>query len=144
LFLNTSIALLAVAYLIGRSFGKMMGAWGGAFFSKARKTVRKYLGLCLFSQAGVAIGLAMVIYHNFSLLGPQGREVGLLIINIITATTFVVQLIGPPCVKFAVTKADEVWRNITEEDIVESYRVGELMRRDFSLISGKMPRSTRL
>jgi Kef-type K+ transport system membrane component KefB/CBS domain-containing protein len=134
LFLNTSIALLAVVYLIGRSFGKMMGAWGGAFFSKARKTVRKYLGLCLFSQAGIAIGLAMVIYHNFSLLGPEGKEVGVLIINVITATTFVVQLIGPPCVKFAVTKADEVWRNITEEDIIESYRVGELMRRDFSII----------
>ncbi|MFA7677791.1 MAG: cation:proton antiporter, partial [Candidatus Omnitrophota bacterium] len=127
LFLNISIAMLAVAYLIGRTAGKVAGACLGAFISKAKKSVTKYLGLCLFSQAGVAIGLAMVIYHNFSLLGPEGERVGLLVLNIITATTFVVQIIGPTCVKFAVTKADEAWRNVTEDDIIESSRVGDFM-----------------
>lgn len=134
LFLNVSILLLAVVYLIGRTSGKMIGASFGAFISKAKKTVTRYLGYCLFSQAGVAIGLAMVIYHNFSLLGPEGKEIGFLVINIITATTFVVQIIGPPLVKFAVTKADEVWRNVTEDDIIESSKVGDFMRRDFSLV----------
>ncbi|MFQ5453359.1 MAG: cation:proton antiporter [Candidatus Zixiibacteriota bacterium] len=134
LFLNLSIALLAIFYLIGRTSGKMLGAWFGGFISKAKKNVTKYLGLCLFSQAGVAIGLAMVVYHNFSLLGPEGREIGLLVLNIITATTFVVQLIGPPCVKLAVTKADELWRNVTREDIIENLKVSDVMRKDFSLI----------
>ncbi|MBW2045676.1 MAG: cation:proton antiporter [Deltaproteobacteria bacterium] len=134
LFLDVSIALLAVVFLIGRTVGKIAGASFGAFISKAKKTVTRYLGFCLFSQAGVAIGLAMVIYHNFSLLGPEGEEIGLLVINIITATTFVVQLIGPYSVKFAVTKADEVWRNVTEEDVIESSKVEDFMRRDFSLI----------
>ena len=134
LFLNLSITLLAVVYLIGRTLGKIGGASLGAFISQAKRTVTRYLGFCLFSQAGVAIGLAMVIYHNFSLLGPEGREVGLLVINIITATTFVVQLVGPPSVKFAVTKADEVWRNVTEEDVIESSRVEDFMQREFSLI----------
>jgi Kef-type K+ transport system membrane component KefB/CBS domain-containing protein len=134
LFLNAAVALLAVTYLIGRTSGKISGAFFGALLSKASKPVRKYLGLCLFSQAGVAIGLAMVIYHNFSLLGPPGREVGLLVVNIITATTFVVQIVGPPCVKFAVTKADEVFRNVTVDDIIESSKVSDFMRRDFSPI----------
>lgn len=134
LFLNISIALLALVYLIGRTSGKMVGAWFGGFVSKAKKNVTKYLGLCLFSQAGVAIGLAMAVYHNFSLLGPEGKEVGTLIVNIITATTFVVQMIGPVCVKFAVTKADEVGRNITKNDIIESHTVSDVMEKDISLI----------
>ncbi|MDP8292557.1 MAG: cation:proton antiporter [Candidatus Orphnella occulta] len=134
IFLNVSIALLALVYLIGRTSGKVAGAWFGGFISKAEKSVTKYLGLCLFSQAGVAIGLAMVVYHNFSLLGAEGKEVGALVLNIITATTFVVQLIGPSCVKFAVTKADEVWRNVTKEDIIGSLKVSDVMRRNFHLI----------
>ncbi|MFH1063190.1 MAG: cation:proton antiporter [Candidatus Omnitrophota bacterium] len=134
LFLNASIALLAIVYLIGRTSGKMAGAYLGGFFSKAHKMVTKYLGLCLFSQAGVAIGLAMVVYHNFSLLGPEGEKVGLLVLNIITATTFVVQLVGPACVKFAITKADEVWRNVNEEDVIESSTVSDFMRKDFTFV----------
>jgi CBS domain-containing protein len=76
----------------------------------------------------------MVVYHNLSLLGPEGKEIGFLVVNIITATTFIVQLVGPPCVKFAVTKANEIWRNVTEEDIIESSKVSDFMRRDFSSI----------
>jgi Kef-type K+ transport system membrane component KefB/CBS domain-containing protein len=134
LFLEINIALLAIIYLISRTTGKMVGAYFGGLISKAKKTVTKYLGLCLFSQAGVAIGLAMVIYHNFGLLGPEGKQVGLLVVNVITATTFVVQIIGPPCVKFAITKSGEVFRNVTKEDIIESYKVSDMMYKDFSSI----------
>lgn len=134
LFANISIMLLAIVYLVGRSSGKMAGAWFGAFVSKANKNVRKYLGLCLFSQAGVAIGLAMVINHNFSLLGPEGKEIGALVLNIITATTFIVQLVGPVCVKFAITRADEAWRNVTAEDIIETHKIKDFMQKDFSII----------
>jgi len=134
LFLNGGITLLVAAYLIGRTAGKMAGASFGGLISKAKKTVTKYFGFCLFSQAGVAIGLAMIVYHNFSMLGPEGKEIGLLVINIIAATTFIVQLIGPSSVKFAVTKADEVWRNVTEDDVIEASKVGDFMQRDFSLI----------
>ncbi|MBU1043044.1 MAG: cation:proton antiporter [Candidatus Omnitrophica bacterium] len=134
LFLNLSITSLAIVYLFGRTFGKMAGAYLGAWLSKAQKSVRKYLGMCLFSQAGVAIGLAMVVYHNFSLLGPEGKEIGLLVLNIVTATTFVVQLIGPACVKIAITKADEAWRNVTEEDIIDSSTVADFMRKDFNFV----------
>jgi hypothetical protein len=31
-----------------------------------------------------------------------------LIINVITATTFVVQIVGPICVKFAISRAGEI------------------------------------
>jgi len=70
--------------------------------------VRKYLGFSLFSQAGVAIGLSLAVAQEFSRFGAAGQELSALVINVITATTFVVQMIGPPCVKYAITKAGEV------------------------------------
>ena len=48
----------------------MLGATLGARFSGAPESVRKYLGFALFSQAGVAVGLALAIAQEFSLAGP--------------------------------------------------------------------------
>ena len=80
----------------------------GARLSGAPGVVRNYLGLALFSQAGVALGLALDIYQHFSKYGAEGRALGGNIINVIAATTFVVQIIGPPSVKLAVKKAGEI------------------------------------
>ena len=38
-------------------------------------------------------------------LGPDAASIGLTIVNVVVATTFVVQLIGPLCGRFAVDKA---------------------------------------
>ena len=66
------------------------------------------MGFSLFSQAGVAIGLSLAVAHDFARFGTRGQQLSALVINVITATTFVVQVIGPPCVKYAITKAGEV------------------------------------
>lgn len=133
-FLKTSMFLLAVVYLFGMGFGKISGAYLGGLFSKAKAKVTKYLGICLFAQAGVAIGLAMSIYHNFSLLGPEGKNVGFVVMNVVVAAVFVSELVGPFCVKLGLKKADEIWRNVTNEDIIESCKVSDVMQKDFSLI----------
>ena len=77
-------------------------------FSDSEKTVQKYLGFALFSQAGVAIGLALDIYQHFSQLGPEGTHLGHTVINVIAATTLLVQIIGPPSVKYAIKRAGEI------------------------------------
>ena len=117
---------LVLAYVFGRTAGKISGAWMGARVARAQATVRKYLGLCLFSQAGVAIGLAIVAGERFSQVSLGGEAVGQIILGVVAATTFVVQLIGPPCVKFAASRAGEVGRNVTEEDLINSYKVEDL------------------
>ncbi len=104
------MGLLGVVYILGRSAGKVLGSYSGARISNASASVRKYLGLSLFSQAGVAVGLSIAVANDFSQLGAAGKELGTLVINVITATTFVVQLIGPPCVKYSIIKAGEVKR----------------------------------
>jgi len=112
---------LAGVYVLGRTAGKMIGAYLGARWTSAAETVQKNLGLCLFSQAGVAVGLSISASHRF----PGGM--GAAIILIVGMTTFLVQIFGPPCVRLAVKKAGEVGMNATEEDLLASYRVGDMI-----------------
>lgn len=125
--------LLALMYLVGRTFGKMIGAYIGAKLSGAPESVRKYLPYCLFSQAGVAIGLSILAGQRFS------GELGNTIVAIITGTTFIVQVIGPPFVKFAVNRAKEVGLNITEDDMLKTLHVKEIMDIGVPLIREDTP-----
>jgi len=103
-----TMGLLGLAYVILRSTGKYIGAWFGGSVGGAEPQVRSYLGLGLLSQAGVAIGLAIASGNRFSAFGPEGEALGTLIISVITATTFIVQIFGPIGVKYAITRAGEV------------------------------------
>ena len=114
------IAIIAVLYVGGRTLGKTIGSRLGARITGAPKNVRKYLPFCLLSQAGVAIGLSIAAGNDFpDSIGPQ-------IMLIITATTFIVQLLGPICVKYGVSKAGEVGLNVTAKDLVKNAKVGDI------------------
>ena len=101
------MGVLGLIYLVSRALGKMLGARLGAQASGAAQVVRRYLGICLISQAGVAVGLAIDVYREFFQLGDVGAQVGIMVLTVITATTFVLELAGPPCVRWAVVKAEE-------------------------------------
>jgi CBS domain-containing protein len=131
----TWIVVLAVIYVFGRSLGKISGAWFGAYISKSPAQVRKYLGLCLFSQAGVAIGLSILASERFD------ETIGESIILIVTSTTFLVQIIGPPFVKFGARKAGEIGMNITEEDLIKTYKVSDVMDKEPVVIPEHTPLS---
>ena len=75
----------------------------------------------LFAQGGVAVGLSIVAAHRFE------ATIGGDIIVIVTVTTMLVEILGPPFVKLAVTKAGEVGLGITEEDLIRSYKVTDVM-----------------
>lgn len=128
---------LAGAFVVGRTGGKLLGAYLGARWGRAADSVRRYLGLCLFSQAGVAIGLAILAAGRFQ---GESAAIGNAVATIVTATTFLVQLIGPPCVKLAVKKAGEVGLNVTEEDLVHEYKVADMVDRE----APRFPEATRL
>jgi Kef-type K+ transport system membrane component KefB len=108
LSLLPAMGALGLLYVIGRTLGKWSGAYLGATISGAATSVRKYLGFALFSQAGVAIGLSLDIYQHFSRFGASGAQLGHTVINVIAATTLLVQIIGPPSVKYAIYKAKEI------------------------------------
>jgi Kef-type K+ transport system membrane component KefB len=113
--------VMIVVYVFFRAFGKISGSWFGARYSGAAATVRKYLGICLLPQAGVAIGLAILASQQ---LGEQYSD---LIIMVTMTGTFLMEIFGPMMVKVGVKKAGEVGLNITEEDLIKTYQVKDVM-----------------
>ena len=100
-----TMPLIMIVYILLRFGGKIFGVWLGAKLSGADKMIQNNLGLGLFPQAGVAIGLAL------SLQGEVGfEEIAPLILNVIIATTLVHELVGPLLSKYILKKSGECRR----------------------------------
>ncbi|MDO9572270.1 MAG: cation:proton antiporter, partial [Candidatus Omnitrophota bacterium] len=95
------LGLIGLVYLIFRVIGKVAGAKLGAHISGASNSIKKYLGLGLVPQAGVALGCALVAKNDFP-------NIGSMLFTTIVATTVVYELIGPICTKYALQKAGEI------------------------------------
>ena len=139
---GAGVTMLLIVYIATRIAGKTFGSILGGVIGKAQSKVTRYLGFGLFSQAGVAIGMAISINHNLSHLGPDANALGVMIVNITVATTFIFQLIGPPCVRLAAARAGELWKNVTEEDIIASYKVSDLIEKNVPVIQEDTPLGT--
>jgi len=136
------VGVLVGCYVLALTTGKMLGANLGARWAAAPATVRKYLGWCLFCQGGVAVGLALLAAERFGEVALIGEiTMGAGIIMIITASTFIVELLGPSCVRYAVTKAGEAGLDVTEEDLMASYTVGDMVDRSAPSFSQSAPLS---
>ncbi len=96
-----TVGFVGVMYLILRSAGKYFGAMAGCAIVKTEKNVKKYLGITLLPQAGVAIGMAQLSLTVVPQYGEQIRAV-------ILCATLVYELIGPLLTKIALTKAGEI------------------------------------
>ena len=104
------VVIVAAIYIVFRVLGKYSGAYLGARVTKSEPKVRKYLGLTLIPQAGVAIGLATTANNMFS-SNPATSELGELIIAIILTSTLVYELVGPLVSKYALTKSGDISSN---------------------------------
>lgn len=102
-----SVGVIGIGYIIFRVVGKFIGAYAGAKLTHAPEAVQKYLGFALVPQAGVAIGLSMVVERVLP------GDIGLTIKTIILGATVIYELIGPVIAKIAITKAGEI--SITEK-----------------------------
>ena len=103
---NLQIVLILVIYLIARCAGKYVGSFVGAVVTKADKNVRNYLGITLWPQAGVAIGMATLCKKEFAAAGFD--EVGSAILTITMCAVLVYELFGPVFTKIALAKAGEI------------------------------------
>ncbi len=127
--LDKWIIAMIVVYVLTRGFGKVVGSWFGARLSKAPGVVRKYLGICLLPQAGVAIGLAILTVQQFS------EQFGKVVVMTVMTGTFLMEIFGPMLVKVGVKKAGEVGLNITEEDLIKTSSVGDVMEKTPTVIT---------
>jgi CBS domain-containing protein len=118
-------------YVVARSLGKYAGTWVGARLSKSPKILQEYLGLGLFAQGGVAVGLSMMAsQHLAEVMVTEGLSLGAVVVSTVTATTLIVQVIGPTAVRSAIRRTGELGRNVTEEDIIQELTVTDVINRD--------------
>ena len=103
-----ALGLVGLVYVGARSAGLMSGAWLGALIGRTDPKIRKYLGLGILSQAGVAIGLSLIVKQEFSELSQWGADIGTVIITTIAATSIIFELIGPVTCKIGLKKAGEI------------------------------------
>lgn len=105
-----TVGVIGIGYVVFRVIGKVLGAYLGAQMANSEPVVKKYLGLTLVPQAGVAIGLTMIVQEALPSCGASIRA-------IILAGTVIYELIGPLCTKIAIFKAGEA--NVDSNSKVE-------------------------
>ena len=100
-FRYPAIIMIGIVYIVIRCLGKFFGASLSSRATHCSETVQKYLGITLFPQAGVALGMVV----SAQCLGDESAS---LIRNIILFSVLVYELIGPMLTKMALTKAGEI------------------------------------
>lgn len=99
-FKDYMIVIIGFVYIISRCIGKYFGASLSARATKCDPNIIKYLGITLFPQAGVALGMAI----KAETLG----EPGIIVANITLFSVLVYELVGPFLTKMALQKAGEI------------------------------------
>jgi hypothetical protein len=103
-----ALGVIGLVYIGSRTLGLAGGSMLGAAVSRSAPVIRKYLGMGILSQAGVAIGLALIVKQEFSELGEAGSLLGSSVITTITATCIFFEIIGPILTKIGLQKAGEI------------------------------------
>ena len=104
----STVGILGLLYILARSFGKYFGARVGASVVKSEPKIRKYLGLTLLPQAGVAIGMAQVVITKLPEYGAEIRAV-------VLCATLVYELIGPVITCIALERSGEIPESVLAE-----------------------------
>jgi Kef-type K+ transport system membrane component KefB len=91
---------ISIAYIVLRTFSRVIGGWLGGRLAGASVLHRRWIGLALIPQAGVALGMALVASNHF----PNLAET-LLAITIGTAIIF--EVFGPILTLVALCKVGE-------------------------------------
>lgn len=99
-FLELSVVIIGVVYIISRCIGKYVGTYFSAKATGCSKNICKYLGVTLFPQAGVALGMCATAMQ----LGEQG----FLIRNITLFAVLIYELFGPVLTRMSLTAAGEI------------------------------------
>lgn len=107
IFKDVSVLAGSIVYIAARGFGKYAGIFVPSYFMKLPKEVKKYLGLALIPQAGVAIGLVLFVQASPIIAGASESVKSEIIkmVNIILLSVFCNEMLGPPLAKFAIIKS---------------------------------------
>lgn len=99
-FADLAVVGIGVVYILARAFGKYFGAYFSSRMAKCPFQVKRYLGITLLPQAGVALGMASQV----SVLGEMGGTIR----SIVLFGVLIYELVGPTLTKMALTAAGDI------------------------------------
>ncbi len=95
-----AMGILGAFYVVARSAGKFFGARWGAKRLAMPEPVRRFLGYGLMAQAGLAVGLTLVVNRRFpDFAGPTTV--------VVLAAVVIHEMLGPIGARFAIVRAGE-------------------------------------
>jgi len=103
-----SLGPVGLFYLVGRAGGKLLGAGIGARRLGLHENVRRYLGLALMAQAGLAVGLTIATERRFPEFAPE-------VTTIVLASVAIYEMFGPISTRFALVRSGEARRQRLED-----------------------------
>jgi Kef-type K+ transport system membrane component KefB len=93
-----SVGGVTLVYMTVRCIGSYLGARAGARWAGANEPIRKWMGLCLFPQAGVALGMVLMASQRFP-------EFEAYLLPVVLASTIIYELFSPPVTRKALKMA---------------------------------------
>lgn len=102
-FMDIAIVGIGVVYIVFRCLGKYFGTLISAKATKCEPQICKYLGITLFPQAGVALGMCSIVASSTE-FGTEGT----LIRNITLFAVLIYELVGPLMTRQALMSAGEI------------------------------------
>ena len=103
-FLQPLLVLVGLVYIIARCIGKYFGAMGSAKMMKCSPDIVKYLGITLFPQAGVALGMVSTVASD----GVLSADIANVVRFVILFAVLVYEIVGPVMTKWALTRAGDI------------------------------------
>ena len=96
-----TLGLLGGTYVIAKSLGKITSANLAARWAKASPAIRNNIGWCILPQAGVTLGLALLVSHRLP-------ELGDVVLPLVIATTVIFELFGPLITRWRLRSVGEI------------------------------------
>jgi hypothetical protein len=109
-FTRGIVIFYGLVFSLSRFAGKYSGIYFGSMLTGTSKKIQKYLGFCLIPQAGVAIGLVLLVQASPILQSapPAVQEKLVMMVNIILFSVFINELIGPAVSKFGIVRGADL------------------------------------
>ena len=102
---RAEVLLVGGTYIVVRNLAKYGTVYAACAWVGAPSPVTRNLGFCMLPQAGVALGLVLLIQASPMVAGGmtlEQLEITEMLVNVILLSVFVNQILGPPLAKRAV------------------------------------------
>ncbi len=122
-FTDWAIVVIGVVYIVFRCLGKYYGAYISAKATDCSPSIQKYLGVTLFPQAGVALGMCAIVAAE-----PVFGAAGNLVRNITLFAVLIYELVGPLMTRQALLSAGDIQPMSEEVKMRRQHKLNETVK----------------